>query len=548
MIREALAELLPERSPLARFAREAVFQAPDYIAPSAWIEHVPFAFWMIDALKPASFVELGTHHGTSYFAFCQEIRRQGLPTRAWAVDTWKGDEHAGFYGEEVWEAVDRHNRMTYPGFSTLLREEFAAAVLRSQDRSVDLLHIDGLHSFEAVSADFETWLPKLSRRAVVLLHDTQVRDRGFGVFRLVEHLRTRYPIFEFSHGHGLAVVGVGPKQPQPLRALFAAEADAGRKGVVEQLFARLGRTCLIEMERSPAPATRAPSRTPAPPAPPKGTAYSRITGVFGDYVLAGKSGLEIGALSRPFLKGIEGVTVFNLDHLPTEKLKEKYFGNRRIRQEDIVPVDFVLDGERPIHEIVAAKAPFDFAVGIHVGEHVPDLLGWLDDIATALSSSGVIALALPDKRRCFDVARPLSTVGEVVGAQIEGRKRPPPAVVFEAYSNLYVHRGHPVWVPVLKLAALQKSGSLTLGYDQARLAREQYVDAHCWVFTARSFVRVMQALHELALLKHRIRHFEVPPAEYAEFHVLFEKCEDAAAIADSLRTAWAIADRDPIPG
>ena len=252
MIRETIAALMTERTLLALYARSLVFQAPDYLAPSAWIEHVPFAFWITDALKPTNFVELGTHHGTSYFAFCQEIRRQGLATGAWAVDTWKGDEHAGFYGEAVWEAVDHHNRVTYPGFSQLIRERFDAALPRFADGSIDLLHIDGLHSFEAVSADFDAWLPKLSRRAVVLLHDSQVRDRGFGVFHLIEHLRTRYPIFEFSHGHGLAVVGVGPEQSLRLRALFAAETDPERKNAVEQLFARLGRTCLLEMERPPA--------------------------------------------------------------------------------------------------------------------------------------------------------------------------------------------------------------------------------------------------------------------------------------------------------
>ena len=255
----------------AALAGAAALQAPAHLAPSAWIEHVPFAFWIVDALRPRSLVELGTHHGTSYFAFCQEIRRLGLDARAHAVDTWKGDAHAGFYGEAVYEAVAFYSRAHYAGFSTLHREEFAAALPRFPDGSVDLLHIDGLHSFEAVAADFEAWLPKLSRRGVVLLHDSRVRDRGFGVFRLVEALRSRYPLFEFAHGHGLAVVGVGPEQPPALQALLAAEASPPRKAAVERVFARLGLACRLEMEEKAmaAPRPRPESAKPRvrPPVP-----------------------------------------------------------------------------------------------------------------------------------------------------------------------------------------------------------------------------------------------------------------------------------------
>ena len=273
-----------------------------------------------------------------------------------------------------------------------------------------------------------------------------------------------------------------------------------------------------------------------------------MAGVFGDYDLVGRRGLEIGALARPFLKGVAGVEVFNLDHLTTEAIKAKYAGNPRVRQKDIVAVDFVLDGERPIHEIVGSAAPFDFAVGIHVGEHVPDLLGWLDDLAAALTPQGVIALALPDKRRCFDVVRPVTTLGGLVGAWLEGRRRPPPSVVFDAYANTYMHQKSPVWVPVLAPGQLRRVGTPESALAQARLARDGYVDTHCWVFTARTFVGLLEALHHLGLLRFRVRHFEVPPAAFAEFHVLLEKCEDPAAITASLARARAVADGDPIPG
>jgi hypothetical protein len=244
----------------------AAFLRPQYLPRSAWLEHIPFAFWLVSQHKPRMIVELGTHYGASYFAFCQAIEALSLDTRCYAVDTWQGDEHAGLYGEDVFSSVSFHNNAFYSRFSSLIRASFKDTAPYFDDGSIDLLHIDGLHTEDAVRNDVETWLPKLSDRAVMLLHDVNVREREFGVAAVLKELRNQYPVFEFAHGHGLGVIGVGKIQHVSVRALLDAEAHMAARRDVMNFFARLGCACSdaylvqkVEQERAAKFAARSPS-------------------------------------------------------------------------------------------------------------------------------------------------------------------------------------------------------------------------------------------------------------------------------------------------
>jgi GT2 family glycosyltransferase len=216
------------------------FRIPTACAPSAWIEHTPFAMWLMEAVRPRCLVELGTHYGVSYFTFCEAAAGLTSNTRCFAVDTWKGDEHTGCYDEDVWEYVSKINADHYGHFSTLIRQTFNDAVSSFADGTIDLLHIDGQHFYQDVSNDFQTWLPKLSTAAVVLLHDTNVYERGFGVARLFHELQKIYPTFEFLHGHGLGIVAVGAQPPSGLESLLKASSDPGTVNAVRSAYARLG--------------------------------------------------------------------------------------------------------------------------------------------------------------------------------------------------------------------------------------------------------------------------------------------------------------------
>jgi len=215
-----VAERVAGLSSLLDPAFDPLFWQPTRLgARSAWWVHVPFAHWLTRAAAPEVLVELGTRTGVSYSAFCDAVHKADLPTRCHAVCTWCGDRQAGETNDEVYEDFRRFHDRHYDKFSTLVQCAADTALERFTDGSIDLLHIDGPQIHQSARHDFASWLPKLSKRGIVLLHATNLRDDDCGVWRLWEELRACYPSFEFLHGYGLGVLAVGEAAPAAVLAL-----------------------------------------------------------------------------------------------------------------------------------------------------------------------------------------------------------------------------------------------------------------------------------------------------------------------------------------
>jgi predicted O-methyltransferase YrrM len=235
--------MAPPRGACGSFYSDASLMRPEREMQSAWIEHAPFAFWLVQTQRPRTIVELGTYAGYSYLCFCQAVKNFAYAAQTFAIDTWEGDEHAGFYGAELLRELHSYHDPRYSEFSTLIRATFDDALDHFTDGSIDLLHIDGRHRYEDVRHDFETWQPKLSDRAVVLFHDTQERKGDFGVFRFWSEISANVPSFEFWHGHGLGVLGCGFNIPSKISMLLNLPADGEVARSVRDLYRRLGAVC-----------------------------------------------------------------------------------------------------------------------------------------------------------------------------------------------------------------------------------------------------------------------------------------------------------------
>lgn len=215
---------------------------PQKMVFSTWVDHVPFGYDLVAALRPKLLVELGSHYGMSFFTFCQSIKDHHVDCLAYAVDTWEGDDHTGPYGEDVFSGVQAHLRERYRGFSYQLRMTFAEAREQFADESIELLHIDGFHTHDAVREDFETWFPKVAPGGIVLFHDVRARLPGFGVWRFWDEVEATHETFVFNHGFGLGVLrkpgGDRSGQGELLDLLFAG--DAIQDEALRELYVSIG--------------------------------------------------------------------------------------------------------------------------------------------------------------------------------------------------------------------------------------------------------------------------------------------------------------------
>ena len=222
---------------------EALFSTPARLFVTAWTGHIPFLFALIKLVRPRSYVELGVHYGGSFIAACSAARQYGTGMKCFGIDNWQGDQHAGSYdGDREYEKLSAYLKTDFSS-ATLYRMSFSDALSMFEDGTIDLLHLDGLHTFSAVQHDFESWKQKLSPQGIALFHDISMREDEFGVWKLWENLKRCYPSMEFFHAQGLGVAFVGGDQiPAAQRLLDLWNTNPPFREFFRTTCEHLGRT------------------------------------------------------------------------------------------------------------------------------------------------------------------------------------------------------------------------------------------------------------------------------------------------------------------
>ena len=181
-------------------------------------------FWTVAQLVQGPILEVGTGNGFSALVFltATDKRHGGADNRVYTVDHYQGDTHSDFKPtiEATEQAIEKGilrlglNMTAIPTRFGLYAGE-SATVAQQWKRKVDVLYIDGDHTYEGCKLDVMAWLPHLKVGGYLLLHDSRRNpdapdpdrfDRGWqGPTQVAQELRRAHGVNPVHEAYSLTV-------------------------------------------------------------------------------------------------------------------------------------------------------------------------------------------------------------------------------------------------------------------------------------------------------------------------------------------------------
>jgi len=225
-------------------------------------------------------------------------------------------------------------------------------------------------------------------------------------------------------------------------------------------------------------------------------------------------GIEIGPYFAPLVPKAQGWDVLALDVFPTDELRRKAAEDPNIPRDRLSAIEAV-DLVGPAHRLAdlaeaAGHAPgsLDFVLSSHNFEHLPDPVRFLQAAQRVLKPGGVVTMAVPDRRFCFDMLRPRTTLNAMLEAYLEERQQPSQRQCFEHMAETAII-APAIGIPSYDVGADPLNGvtiqeQLEEGFarwrERLKAASVPYEDTHCWMFTPASAELLLRDLRFLGLV------------------------------------------------
>lgn len=226
--------------------------------------------------------------------------------------------------------------------------------------------------------------------------------------------------------------------------------------------------------------------------------------------------LEIGPFDKPLFERSRCQVAY-LDYFDTATLRERAAANPNRDPAAVVELDYVLAGRR-IGTVVDRR--FDRVVASHVLEHLPNLFGWLREVASFLEPGGRLLAVLPDYRYTFDLQRPPTSLGELIENDLLGLERPAMRSVFDQrYYHRNVNAGK-LWTDAAgHTAETPRTFTLKQSFALMKRGRQEYIDGHCNLFDPEGFVEALTAARELGLQPFAVQALRPTETRFLDFMV-----------------------------
>lgn len=125
-------------------------------------------------------VEIGSYHGKSAVNLAHAVTKKGNRATVYCVDTWRNENIEQARNLDVFDRFTA-NTARHSGVIVPLRGRSEEVGARWDKGPIDVLFIDGDHSYAGVVRDVEAWMPHLRPGGIALFHDTGLEDVERGI-------------------------------------------------------------------------------------------------------------------------------------------------------------------------------------------------------------------------------------------------------------------------------------------------------------------------------------------------------------------------------